>query len=299
MTTSTVDRSKGIPGSDAAQRVAAMGGPVAQRASRRTGRGPEPLTLTTRIPSRPQPQAADSAGTGDETLKADSDEHINASADVDELYDPDEWVPLRTTLAERRRRMAEEQGRTAGERPLAVPGRATSGSIPARRRTDALPRQRRRLPGWTLLWLGALVLIALYLVIGWLYTLGVGISNRLSYGPTPTSYLEAVVGDHDAPGHPTSIVAMNVHGTVVIQVAPGGDFSKSSNYILTTLDPRVWGNLDDVVVTLEVQGHGPTPNILVHLQGDPDLSHFYQRPTVGLVLLNQRPGFKASPSVDR
>ena len=287
MPNTAVRRDNGIPGSNAAERVAAIGGPVAQRASQRASRkttdsgtvdGPGFIDLRTRSPHR----VADDDG--------------NVQVVTEDPPDSEEWVPPRTTLAERRRRMAEERTRTTGERPVAVPGRATSGSIPARRRTDALPgpRRRRHLPGWALLWLGALVLIAVYLVIGWLYTLGVGISNRLSYGPVPTSYLEAVVGDHDEPGHPTSFVAMNVHGTIVIQVAPGGDFSKSSNYILTTLDPHMWGTLDDVVVTLEVQGHGPTPNILVHLQGDPDLSHFYQRPAVSLILLNQRPGFKAS-----
>ena len=146
--------------------------------------------------------------------------------------------------------------------------------------------------------LGALALIFLYLVIGWLYSTWIGISNRLSYGPTPTTYLQAVVGDHDAPGHPTSVVAMNEHGTIVIQVAPGGDFSKAATYTVAAQTFHSWGNLDDVVVTLSIDGTGPAPNILVQLQGDPDLSHFYQRPSVAFLLLNQRPGFRVGPVVE-
>ena len=282
MPNTTIRRDDGIPGSNAAERVAAMGGPIAQRASRKTtdgktADGPGFIDLRTRSSRR----------------VAGGDDDVQVVTEDPPDSDSEEWVPPRMTIAERVQRVAEERARTTEARPVVAPRSTTSGSIPARRRTEALPRQRRRLPDWTLLWLGALVLIALYLVIGWLYVAGVGISNRLNYGPTPTSYLEAVVGDHDAPGHPTCIVAMNVHGTIVIQVAPGGDFTRSSNYILATLDPRAWGNLDDVVVTLTVSGGGSAPNILVHLQGDPDLSHFYYRPSATLLLINQHPGFKA------
>jgi hypothetical protein len=195
-----------------------------------------------------------------------------------------------------RRRVAEQNTRAS----QAAPER-TGRNVPARRKTDDLPeprRQRRHLHGGVTLLLGALALIALYLTIGWLYSVGLGVSNRLSYGPTPTAYLDAVVGDHDAPGHPTSFVAMNVHGTIVIQVAPGGDFVKSSTYVLTTLDPHAWGNVDDVIVALQVQGSGPTPNIIVRLQGDPDLSHFLVRPGASFVLLNQRPGFRVGQLTD-
>ena len=160
--------------------------------------------------------------------------------------------------------------------------------------------QRGRLSGKVALLVGALALIFLYLVIGWLYSAWVGVSNRLSYGPTPTSYLSAVVGDHDAPGHPTWVVAMNEHGTIVIQVAPGGDFTKVVTFVMPAQATfHAWGNLDDIVVTLTVAGTGPTPDILVHLQGDPDIGHFYQRPSASFLLLNQQPGFKVGSFVDQ
>jgi hypothetical protein len=97
----------------------------------------------------------------------------------------EEWKPVRYSRAEVRRRLAEQNARSA----QTAPERRTTGKpIP--------PRQRRHLHGGVTLLLGALGLIFLYLLIGWLYSAWVGISNRLSYGPTPTTYLEAVVSDH-------------------------------------------------------------------------------------------------------
>jgi hypothetical protein len=34
------------------------------------------------------------------------------------------------------------------------------------------------------------------------------------------------------------------------------------------------------------------------LQGDPDIGHFYQRPSASFLLLNQQPGFKVGPFTD-
>ncbi len=287
---SVVDRREtGIPGSDASEYVERMGGPVAQRTSRKHNQdGPVPLSI------------GKTNGSSNARARQDAIEEPLATDVLPENSDGEdnewqEWKPRRSSRAEVRRRLAEQHAHMTGDKPVAVPERATR----ARHRTDDLPhqRQRRRLHGGVVLLLGALALIALYLLIGWLYSAGLGVSNRLSYGPTPTAYLNAVVGDHDAPGHPTSFVAMNVHGTIVIQVAPGGDFVKSSTDVLTTLDPHAWGNVDDVIVTLQVQGGGPTPNVIVRLQGDPDLSHFLVRPGASFLLLNQLPGFRIGPYV--
>ena len=296
MSSSLVDRRNGIPGSDAQEHVAAMGGPVARRASLRAAdsRGtsvPGFLDLRTRS----QQRAADD----NDDVQVTSEE--SPDADVNEVS----WTPPRTTFRERRQKLAERQERRrASAEPADAPGRRTTDDITprrssGRRQTDRLPRGRRRLTGWPALLLGAFILIVLYLMVGWLYIAEVGVYNRLSYGPTPTFHLDAVVGDHDSQAHPTHFTAMNVHGTIVIDVAPGGDFSKSTNYILTMLDPHAWGSLDEVVVTLEVQGRGSAPNIIVRLQGNPDLSHFLVRPAVSFVLLNQKPGFKVGPYISQ
>ena len=193
------------------------------------------------------------------------------------------------------------QQRRSPRASRAAPERRTTGSpVPPRsRRTDDLPRPRRHLHGGVTLLLGGIVLVLLYLLVGWGYSAYVGISNRLSYGPTPTSYLMAAVGDHDSPAHPSWVVAMNEHGTIVIQVAPGGDFSKAAAYTMPAQTFHAWGNLDDLVVTLTTVGKGPAPNLLVTVQGDPDLWHFYQRPSASFLLLNQRPGFRVGPFVDQ
>jgi hypothetical protein len=223
---------------------------------------------------------------------------LEESLDTDVLPETEDegeaWKPVRYPRAEVKRRLAEQNAYSA----QATPERWTTGKpIPPRRTTGDLPgsRQRRHLHGGVTLLLGALALIFLYLVIGWLYCAWISVSNRFNYGPTPTSYLQAVVGDHDTPDHPTWVVAMNEHGTIIIQVAPGGDFSKAMTCTVAAQTFHSWGNLDDVVVTLKVAGTGSAPNILVTLQGDPDLSHFYQRPSVSFLLLNQRPGFRVGP----
>jgi len=285
MSKSAVRRETGVPNSGADQYVEeVMGGPVTQRASRKQNQdGPVPLSI------------GKTNGSGRSRARQDA---MEEQLDTDVLPensdgDDDEWVPRRYSRAEVTRRLAEQNTRSA----QTAPERRTTGNPLPRRRTDDLPkpRQRRHLHGWAALLVGAFALIFLYLVIGWIYSVWIGISNRLSYGPTPTTYLEAVVGDHDGPGHPTTFVAMNEHGTIVIQVAPGGDFSKSSTYVLSAQTFHGWGNPGDVVVTLTLAGNGPAPNILVRLQGDPDLGHFYQRPTVSFVLLNGHPGFRVGP----
>ena len=267
---SLIDRSKtGIPGYDAAKEVEQMGGPVARRASRASADGPLPMSFgrsrCARRDTQEEPPAPD----------------VLSETEGDD--EEDEWQYRRHPRASQ---AAPERNTTRKPVP------------PHSRRTDDLPRPRRHLHGGVTLLLGALALISLYLVIGWIYSAWVGVSNRLSYGPTPTSYLVAVVGDHDAPGHPSCVVAMNEHGTIVIQVAPGGDFSKAAIYVVPAQTFHAWGNLDDIVVTLTTAGKGPAPNILVTVQGDPDLWHFYQRPSASFLLLNQRPGFKVGSFTD-
>src|SRR5260221_2824295 len=285
MGTSTVDRRKGIPGSDAAEKVEAMGGPIAQRTSRKTADGPGFIDLR----PKSQRQVADDVREPEED-SPDSDSEV--------------WTPPpSTTFAERKRRFAEERTRAAENAPASsIPRRRTTTdaitpgrSSSSRRQTDQLPREHRRISGVAALLLSALILVMLYLVIGWLYSLGVAGYNRWIYGPTPTYHLDAVVGDDDSPAYPTHIVAMNVHGTVVVEVAPAGDFSKVATYVMPQLPAPGWGSLDDVIVTLEVAGRGSTSNIVVHLMGGPDLLHFCQRPTLSFLLINQHPGFKVGP----
>ncbi len=266
-----IDRSRtGIPGSDAEEQIRRMGGPIARRASRTPADGPTPMSFGRNRYVRPDAQ--------EEPLATDM---LPETEGDDE---EDEWQQRRYPRASQ-----------------AAPERRTTGSpVPARRRrTDDLPRPRRHLHGGVTLLLGGFILVLLYLLVGWGYSAYVGISNRLSYGPTPTSYLVAVVGDHDAPNHPSWAVAMNEHGTIVIQVAPGGDFSRAATYVVPAETFHAWGNLDDLVVTLTTAGKGPAPNILVTVQGDPDLWHFYQRPSASFLLLNQRPGFRVGPFVNQ
>lgn len=272
MSKSVVTREAGIPGSDAAEQIAALGGPVAQRKNRATSTstGPRPLTFQRSDPPRLD---ADVQETTDIPLESD----VASDGELEE-----DWRPRRTTtLAERRRRLTEQ--RTGVREVVTTPG---ARSLPA-------PHARVRHGGIAPLVLGALLLIALYVIGFWVYALGLGVYNHWAYGPTPTAHLEAVIGDHDAPDHPTAITAMNLHGSIIILIAPGGDFAHVSSYTLPALTSSAFGNLDNVMITLTIVGHG---DVLVQLQGGPDLLHFWQRPELRVLLVNQHPGFTLVPA---
>lgn len=286
MGTSIVDRRKGIPGSDAAEKVEEMGGPIAQRASRKTADGPGFIDL------RPKSQRQ----------VADDDVQVTAEDSPDS--DIEAWTPPpRTTFAERRRRFAEERTRAAENAPASsIPRRrTTTGDITPRRsssgrtRTDQLPRerrQRRRIHWLVPVFTGMLLLMVLYTVCFWVYTIGLGVSNRVSYGPTRTSEVTADLGQGDSPVNPSYILASNVAGQIIVTILPGGDSTKAQVYEVPALEPSIWGNLSDVVVTIEVQQHSASPNIYLHLVGDPSYWHFFARPSLTLTLINTKQGFK-------
>src|SRR6266567_171522 len=285
MGTSTVDRSKGgIPGSDAAGQVKAMGGPVAQRASRQTGDGPGVINLRTKS----QRRVADD----------NDDVQVTTEAPPDADVGMEEWTPLHPTFAERRRRMAAERARaTANAQVSATRRRTTDGITPrrrssGRRQTDQLPRERRHVHWIVPVIMGMLLLMALYTVCFWVYSLGLGISNRMRYGSALTSEVSAVLGQGDSQANPSYILASNVAGRIVVTILPGGDTAKALVYQVPVLETSMWGNLSDVVATIEVQQHSATPDISIHLVGDPDFWHFFARPSLTLTLVNTKQGFK-------
>ncbi len=296
MPNTKVRRDKGIPGSDAAEQVKAMGGPIAQRASRktvsepankRTAAGPGVIDLKTR--SR---QWADDE---DEVQVVAEDPPNSDSADIED------WTPPHTTFAERRRRVAEERTRANENAPVGnIPRRRTTTDditpkrrSSGRRETDQLPRERRRVHWVVPVFTGMLLLIVLYTVCFWVYSFGLGASNRISYGPTLTSEVSAVLGQGDSRANPSPILVSNVGGRIIVTILPGGDTTKALVYQAPALEPSMWGNLSDVVATIEVQQHSATPNIYIHLVGDPDYWHFYSRPSLTVTLVHaKQQGFK-------
>ena len=178
--------------------------------------------------------------------------------------------------------------------PHDIPMRSGRSSPHKQRRRSTSSRSGSRMHLHWLVTLGAgmFILVALYIICYWFYLLGVQTYDRWNYGPVATFHLDAAVGDQDSAANPTQFIATNQHGKIVVVVIPGGNVTKATTYLTPALSDVGWGSLDDLVATLEVEKG--TGNLLVHIQGDPDISHFYQRPKITFVLTNTRPGFKLS-----
>jgi hypothetical protein len=278
MRSTVVRRDEGIPGSDAEERVMEIGGPVAQRASRKpatrtTAAEPGVITL--------QPRSQQWVDDGDNVQMTTEDP---PDADVD--VDLGNWVPRRTTFTERRQRLAEQQ-RPRGTDDFAPKRRSTG-----QRQTDQLSRERGHVHWVVPVCAGMLLLVALYTACFWVYSLGLGIFNRISYGPMLTSEVSAVLGQSDSQANPSVIFASNVGGRIVVTILPGGDPTRAMVYEVPALEPSMWGDLNAVVATIDVQPHSATPNIYIHLVGNPDYWHFFARPSLVVTLQNTRHGFK-------
>jgi len=74
--------------------------------------------------------------------------------------------------------------------------------------------------------------------------------------------MDAVVGHHDDPAHPTHLLALNLRGEILLEEFPGGDVSQARSYILTTLAGH---GSDLAVVTLRLidPGHTGKPDVIV------------------------------------
>lgn len=114
-----------------------------------------------------------------------------------------------------------------------------------------------------LLWVG-------YLVAFQGYRCGFDLYNDAHYGVIRTFQVDAVVGHHDSAGHPTHLIALNLHGRIEIIEFQGGDPAHSKIYV----GPQLTGpDAQKAVVTLSVQ-QGKTsgkPNLLVDITGEPNV----------------------------
>jgi hypothetical protein len=88
--------------------------------------------------------------------------------------------------------------------------------------------------------------------------------NDVTYGTPRTFQIDAVVGHHDSPEHPSHFIALNLNRHIMIIEIPGGDMSKSVIYGGGVL---VGDGQDLMPVTLsfsDVNGNGK-PDMLVHV----------------------------------
>ncbi len=119
------------------------------------------------------------------------------------------------------------------EGDASIPRSSQGANVTPLRRGYIQPEPKSR--GWiksiAILVLVALVVWGLVLGILSLISWSTDVSNTYAYGPTRTSMVSGVFGiDHDSLATPTSVIAVNMKGTLVIMVLPAGDVSKAKIY---------------------------------------------------------------------
>lgn len=148
-----------------------------------------------------------------------------------------------------------------------LPGASTAR--PVRNVTTAyekLPaRPERKNVHWLLyVGLGMLAALALWALSTSALAWGTNQYNTILYGYPRTFQTNAVVGHNDSPASPSHFIAVNLKGQIIIFELPGGDPSKSTDYI----GPDLIGPQDDLLpVTLAFQdvNHDQAPDMVVHV----------------------------------
>lgn len=154
-----------------------------------------------------------------------------------------------------------------------IPARRSALPSPGRQQTEDTVAPARH-PRWglfrahPLLWLGVGMLLMLLLWVG-LQNLGAWWSvhrDDVTYGHPRTAQYDVVVGHDDSPAHPTHLIALNLHGTILIIELPGGDVGKAHIYEGPHLyDPGA--DLFPVTLSFPDPAGDGHPNMEVHVQG--------------------------------
>jgi hypothetical protein len=144
--------------------------------------------------------------------------------------------------------------------PLARPARNTTAPYP-----DGTNRRGRKGVHWLLyVGLSMLALLALWALGAAALTWGTNKYNDFAYGYPRTSQTDAVVGHNDSTRNPSHFIVINLHGQIIIFEMPGGDPSKSTDYI----GPDLIGPQDDllpVTLTFSDLYHTGQIDMIVHV----------------------------------
>jgi hypothetical protein len=140
---------------------------------------------------------------------------------------------------------------------------------PARSTTTAyepppLRRERRGVHWLLYVGLGMLAALALWALGANALAWGTNEYNNIVYGYPRTFQTDAVVGHNDSARNPSHFMAVNLHGQIIIFELPGGDPSKSQDYI----GPDLIGPQDDLLpVTLSFSdiNHDGAVDMIVHV----------------------------------
>ena len=166
-------------------------------------------------------------------------------------------------------------------RQIPAPARRTSqaySGLPGQPRVRAgrnttidIPQPQKRAPAkrsmhWLLyVGVGMIVALALWLIFSSLLAWGVGKYNDIVYGYPRYYQTDAVVGHNDSAAHPSHFIALNLHGQVIVIELPGGNPSKSYDYV----GPTMIASGDDLIpitLTFVDVHHNGKPDMFIHIQ---------------------------------
>jgi hypothetical protein len=145
--------------------------------------------------------------------------------------------------------------------------------------------QQQNIP-WIKIILGLIVIAIVVWGVVWgilsLISFCSDVSNTYQYGPTRTSVVSGVFGmDNDTQASPTSVIAMNLKGTLVLESLPAGDASKMKTYPTgLTLVGDSAAKLP-VILTIKDLNGDHKPDVLVEIPGQ----------SITLKLINNGTGF--------
>ena len=112
---------------------------------------------------------------------------------------------------------------------------------------------------------GMIAALALWLIFSSLLAWGIRKYNDIVYGYPRYYQTDAVVGHNDSPAHPSHFIAQNLHGQVIVIELPGGNPTKSYDYV----GPTMIASGDDLIpITLSFIDvhHNGKPDMFIHIQ---------------------------------
>ncbi len=156
-----------------------------------------------------------------------------------------------------------QQRQDFGPLPGASPARPVRNVTTSYERPP-VKRERKGVHWLLYVGLGMIAAIALWVLGASALAWGTNQYNNIVYGYPRTFQTNAVVGHNDSPANPSHFIAVNLKGQIIIFELPGGDPSKSTDYI----GPDLIGPQDDLLpVTLSFRdvNHDGAPDMIVHV----------------------------------
>lgn len=143
-------------------------------------------------------------------------------------------------------------------------GRNTTIDIPPPQTQKRVPTSRSM--HWLLyVGVGMIAALALWLILSSALAWGVGKYNDIQYGYPRYFQTDAVVGHNDSAAHPSHFIALNLHGQVIVIELPGGNPTKSFDYV----GPTMIASGDDLIpitLTFSDVHHNGKPDMFIHIQ---------------------------------